>query len=109
MRYGLALAIGILAAWAANFGAEKQMTTENGELRTGKRKKFTVEVPCTTYDRYFIFANSAAECRGLLNLGSEMTEDLNTRPGDYRYDGPVDHAEDNTHWDRAVIVGEHDA
>lgn len=69
------------------------------------RKKFIVEVPCTIVDRYFIFAENEEQARRKIAQGSGMREDTTKRAGDYSYEGPADD-EPETHWDRAVIVGE---
>jgi hypothetical protein len=68
------------------------------------RKKFIVEVPCTVVDRYFIFAESEDDAREKMASGS-MSEQTREKLGDYILDATADH-EPETHWSRAVIVGE---
>jgi hypothetical protein len=68
------------------------------------RKTFIVDVPCTVTDRYFVFADSEADARRKMNTGS-MTEDSTAMPGDYTHRGTTEH-DPETHWDRAVILGE---
>jgi hypothetical protein len=69
-----------------------------------KRKSFIVEVPCTVMDRYVIFADSEQDVQRKISSG-EMTEQTREKFGDYLYEGPTD-AEPETHWNKAVIVGE---
>jgi hypothetical protein len=69
-----------------------------------KRKAFIVEVPCTVVDRYHIFAESEEEAREKIASG-DMREQSRQKFGDYTLVGSAD-AEPETHWDKAVFVGE---
>jgi hypothetical protein len=68
-----------------------------------KRKAFIVEVPCTVVDRYHIYAESEAEARE--KMAGDMSEQTREKFGDYTLIGSADE-EPETHWDKAVIVGE---
>lgn len=69
------------------------------------RKAFIVEVPCTTVDRYSIFAESEAQAREKMASGF-MSEQTKEKFGDYRFHGGADDVEPETHWDKAVIIAE---
>lgn len=69
------------------------------------RKKFIVEVPCTTVDQYIVFAESVKDAYDKMASGS-MIEHTTEKPGDYAYHGQSPYNDPFTDWDQATVAEE---
>lgn len=68
-------------------------------------KKFIINVPCTSIDRYIIFADSEDDARRKMASGTMLGYKSDKEHGDYKFLGSADD-EPETHWDAAMIIKE---